>query len=148
MGEEKSVMAVERGNVAEFVCTSASLRAIRISDDRARSADRAGGRGLREIADVLYFERPVTVDNLFNQLDECPGAAVCVGLSAAGQVIAAVRQGSCVVVVEARFGRGLKDMQGGLAGAALHSALVSGLLLWLAATGRVGPVVALQPASG
>jgi hypothetical protein len=53
------------------------------------STDAAG----RERADVLYFDRAVSAEEVAAQLDVYPGCAVCVGASADGSIALAVRAG-------------------------------------------------------
>ena len=48
---------------------------------------------LRERADVLYFDRAVSADEVAAQLDVYPGCVVCVGASADGTIALAVRAG-------------------------------------------------------
>jgi hypothetical protein len=47
----------------------------------------------RERADVLYFDRAVSADEVAAQLDAYPGCVVCVGASADGAIALAVRAG-------------------------------------------------------
>ena len=55
--------------------------------------DDGADTALRERADVLYFDRAVSADEVAAQLDVYPGCVVCVGASADGAIALAVRVG-------------------------------------------------------
>jgi hypothetical protein len=55
------------------------------------SLDDAADRNLREHADVLYFTRAVSAEEVAAQLAVYPGCLVCAGAAADGGILIAVR---------------------------------------------------------
>lgn len=105
---------------------------------------------LRERADVLYFDRAVSADEVAVQLDVYPGCAVCVGASADGTIALAVRAGGGGQHrITGRLGEipGLSGRADGLGGMDADCALIASFVHALL-TRVVRRRTALSPRSG
>jgi hypothetical protein len=88
-----------------------------VQDSHLRvSLDDAADRGLREHADVLYFTRPVSAEEVAAQLAIFPGCLVCAGAAADGSILIAVRGGGQTEICP-------------LMASTVHALLASGLYL-------------------
>lgn len=90
----------------------------RPADEHLRACvDVAADRGEWEHADVLYFRRAVSAEQVLAQLDVFPGCAVCAGASADGRVTFA-----------ARLHDGRRPIVGSLGHGAENSAQISSII--------------------
>ena len=133
MTEFVNVSAVARGGAD---CGLAARREPVVGEHVRACLDRLDDGEWWDIADVLYYERPVTAGVLLGCLYEHPGCAVCAGPTVTEQVIAVVRWGPRLITASVG-GKQAGIVHSALMGSLLHILLVSGLLPLLPGPGAM-----------
>lgn len=88
MSERVDVTAAATDGILRAQLSDGHLRVCLDDED---VADGAAGGALREHADVLYFRRVVSAEEVAAQLAVFPGCLVCAGPGEGGSVVLAVR---------------------------------------------------------